>query len=215
MTTVMGLSCRAAPTRVRGCLADASGPSAMRNRPEVRRACGEATRPARPAAPASTPPGAVAFAAIPFQRRDCRHENPPPAPCSPPTVRLCWLFASHPTSSSSRSAGTCASACPTATSRSCSPSAASRLTMSPSTGGCCASRRCRHAMGSHWQVDRPISRWLAAGGMYRALPDLRCSAHPAKFLNPTGGSPGRSGAERRPRGGATVAGYPAGVGRSA
>jgi hypothetical protein len=51
-----------------------------------------------------------------------------------------------------------------------------------------ATRPCRHAMGSHWQVDRPISRWLAAGGMYRALPDLRCSAHPAKFLNPT--SPG-------------------------
>jgi hypothetical protein len=59
-----------------------------------------------------------------------------------------------------------------------------------------ATRPCRHAMGSHWQVDRPTSRWLAAGGMYRAWPDLRCSAHPAKFLNPT--SPGPNDCDEEP-----------------
>jgi hypothetical protein len=45
-------------------------------------------------------------------------------------------------SSSSRSAGTCASVCPTATSRSCWPSVGSRSTTSRSTVGCCGSRRC-------------------------------------------------------------------------
>ena len=49
--------------------------------------------------------------------------------------------ASRPRSSPSRSAGTCGSACPTATSRSCSPSAASRSTTSRSTGGSSGSPR--------------------------------------------------------------------------
>jgi hypothetical protein len=32
------------------------------------------------------PRGAVAFAVVAFERRDCRHENPPPAPSFPPEV---------------------------------------------------------------------------------------------------------------------------------
>ena len=62
-----------------------------------------------------------------------------------------------------RSAGICASGCPTATSRSCSPSVASRSTTSPCTGGCSGSRRCwpsarpcRHAVGDRGRWTRPM-----------------------------------------------------------
>jgi hypothetical protein len=70
-----------------------------------------------------------------------------------------------------RSAGTCGSACPTATSRSCSPSAASRSTTSPSTAGSCGSRRCWPRLpaqpprrGTRWHVDGTYAKRATAAG---------------------------------------------------
>jgi transposase-like protein len=69
--------------------------------------------------------------------------------------------AAHLTSSSWRSAGTCASACPTATSKSSSPSAGVEVDhvtvyrwvqrFTPLLAE--AARPCRHAVGDRWQVD--------------------------------------------------------------
>jgi hypothetical protein len=61
------------------------------------------------------------------------HENPPSSPCSSCAVGLRRLPTSHPTSSPWRSAGTCATPCRTATSKSSWSNAASRST----TGHCC------------------------------------------------------------------------------
>jgi DDE domain len=83
------------------------------------------------------------------------HPLPSPAQPSPAT-------ASHPTSSCWRCAGTRASACPTAMSKSYSPSAAWRSTTSPSTGGCCGSRHCW--LTPHVHAD---TRSVPAGGSMR------------------------------------------------
>jgi len=86
------------------------------------------------------PSGTVASAATAAEDQDCRHESP--ASRRPPICPPSQASGSRLTSSSWRSAGTCALACPTATSRNCSPSGASKSITSRSTGGWCGSRRC-------------------------------------------------------------------------
>jgi hypothetical protein len=98
----------------------------------------------RPAWP-SADTGAVAFASTGLEQRDFLHENSPCSSCSRFAVCLCRL---SPPIRRDRlgppliPAGTCASTSHIATSRSCSPSAASRSTTSAPTAGCSASRRC-------------------------------------------------------------------------
>jgi transposase-like protein len=75
-------------------------------------------------------------------------------------------------SSSWRSAGTCASACPTETSRSCSPSAGVEVDhvtvyrwvqrFTPLLAD--AAKPCRHAVGDRWQVDET---YVKVGGRWR------------------------------------------------
>jgi hypothetical protein len=71
------------------------------------------------------------------------------------------------------SAGTCASACPTATSRSYSPSAGSKSTTLRSTAGCSGSHRCWLRLPAHagtpsvtaGSSTKPTSKWPGSGAM--------------------------------------------------
>jgi hypothetical protein len=80
-----------------------------------------------------------------LEQRDFLHENSPCSSCSRSAVCLCRLSLPIRRDRLGRTlipAGTCASTSHVATSRSCSPSAASRPTTSAATAGCSASRRC-------------------------------------------------------------------------
>ena len=127
----------------------------------------------------------------------------PPSPAS----------GSRLTSSSLRSAGTCASACPTATSRNCSPSGASKSTTSASTGGWCGSRRCWPRLpdpaATWWEIagrsTRPTSRSPGSGATStgRSSGSGRSSTgsspRGATRRRPTGSSSGRSARPRSRR----------------
>jgi hypothetical protein len=94
--------------------------------------------------------------------------------------------ASHPMSSSLRSAGSCASACPTATSKNSSPSAASRSTMSASTAGAAV-----HATAGRRRSAMPPQRWRSLAGRR----DLHEDRWPLALRLPSG-RPVRSGHRR-------------------
>jgi hypothetical protein len=94
--------------------------------------------------------------------------------------------ASHPMSSSLRSAGSCASACPTATSKNSSPSAASRSTTSPSTAGAAV-----HAAAGRRRSAMPPQRWRSLAGRR----DLHENRWPLALRLPSG-RPVRSGHRR-------------------
>ena len=99
--------------------------------------------------------GTVGLGATASERRDCRHENPPPSPQASPSICLLWLpFPLDVIVLAVR--WYLRSACPTVTLKSCSPNAGSMSDWAPTVAERCAPSWPSSGTGWWWSGCRPM-----------------------------------------------------------